>query len=180
MFEPRQPVAFCDQFVQLPERQLEHEAGGESPSVASYLFLQASCRDAIERGEVSVEHDLLAADLEDGILDVLDWNQVSTTGRGVAHRQSIGATRVTSRAGLGTGTSDCRFSIGGLTIAPGFFSLPFLVAVFVGAHPWLTAAGLGTQSGAGGTRSDTEGPVSVMSPSWRGGGCVSRVLFPEA
>jgi len=55
--------------------ELKDEILGEALGVAAHLLVKSSCLDAIERGEVGVEHDALAAQDEDAAGDGLDRNQ---------------------------------------------------------------------------------------------------------
>lgn len=60
--KPLEVVAICDHLVALGAAELEDEIDGKAPGVALDLLVQRLGGHAVERGEVGVDHDLVAAD----------------------------------------------------------------------------------------------------------------------
>ena len=60
------------QKLELGVGELEHEIGGEPGEVAAHLFVQPAGLDAVERGEVGIEQNLMAAYEEDAAPDAPD------------------------------------------------------------------------------------------------------------
>ena len=56
--------------------QLKHEVFGEAPRISAYLLVHASRGSPIEISQVGIEHDLVAPDQIDLLLDGLHWNNV--------------------------------------------------------------------------------------------------------
>jgi len=59
------------QAFKLLRRKLEHEVLGKTPDIAPDGLIERLCFNAIELGEVRVQHHLLPANQEDGPLDAL-------------------------------------------------------------------------------------------------------------
>jgi hypothetical protein len=53
---------------------LEPEVGGEAVQIATNSLAQVLRRDAIEAGQIPVEHDLLAANLVNQLVETFDGN----------------------------------------------------------------------------------------------------------
>ena len=64
----------------LPSRQPEHEVLRETVAVALDGFVQAEGGHLVEVGQVSIEHDLIAADEVDPALDEFGWNREQSCG----------------------------------------------------------------------------------------------------
>jgi hypothetical protein len=60
---------------------LEHEVGGKARPIAQHRLVEVAGGDAIHRGQIAVEHHALAANQQDGLLDLWWRNQF----RFVAH-----------------------------------------------------------------------------------------------
>jgi hypothetical protein len=60
---------------------LKHEIGGETEQVAPYRLVEIAGADAINRGEIAIQHHALAANQKDGLFDLRWRNQF----RFVAH-----------------------------------------------------------------------------------------------
>jgi len=58
-----EPIAICDKFLHLNARKLKHELGRKAGNIPFDSFVQPSCHDMIQRGQISVKHDWLPTQL---------------------------------------------------------------------------------------------------------------------
>lgn len=63
--EPLEVVAICDHLVAFGASERKHEIAGRAAGVAFDLLVQTLGWYVVERGEVGIDHDFVAADDED-------------------------------------------------------------------------------------------------------------------
>ena len=69
VFQGSEPVPICHQFLFLFSSQSKHEFFRKSFSVPSHLPVKILCFDAIEFSRVAVNHDFLASNVKDALLE---------------------------------------------------------------------------------------------------------------